>query len=158
MADNFIMRVRLTLYNCRKFFRQSAAPASGFLLFELVDEIDQIVEPSLGAGADDGAGHTDAQMRLACACPAYEDSVALGVQEGAGGQFADVAESAPVIPRAVLMPAADGQILPATVATTGITDHDVVTAIGQQLHLGYRRIGGIEDADRGFRHRRRRTT
>lgn len=43
----------------------------------LIGEVDQIVEPSLGAGTDDGAGHTDGEMRLACACPAYEDSVVV---------------------------------------------------------------------------------
>ena len=41
------------------------AAADGFLLFELIDEIDQIEETSPGAGANDRRSHADAKMGFA---------------------------------------------------------------------------------------------
>src|SRR5271167_2334297 len=55
------------------------AAAGGFLVFELIDEIDQIEETSPGAGANDRRSHAD------------EDRVAFGVEESAGGEFANLA-------------------------------------------------------------------
>ena len=40
-----------------------------------------------GAGTDNRRGHGDAQMGFAGAGAADEDCIALGVQEGAGGEF-----------------------------------------------------------------------
>src|SRR5271163_4291957 len=67
------------------------AAAGGFLLFELIDEIDQIEETSPGAGANDRRSHADAKMGFARACAADEDRVAFGVEESAGGEFANLA-------------------------------------------------------------------
>ena len=39
---------------------QSATTTGGFLLLQLIDEIDQIEEASSGAGANDRRGHGDA--------------------------------------------------------------------------------------------------
>lgn len=36
----------------------------GLLLFQLIGEIDRIVEPDAGFGTDDGRGNGNAQMRL----------------------------------------------------------------------------------------------
>src|SRR5271168_1202105 len=66
------------------------AAAGGFLVFELIDEIDQIEETSPGAGADDRRSYGDAKMGFARACAADEDRVAFGVEEGAGGEFANL--------------------------------------------------------------------
>src|SRR5580693_8854197 len=62
--------------------------AGGLFLFELIDEIDQVEEASPRAGADNCRGYGDAQMGLAGAGAPDEDCVALGVQEGAGSEFA----------------------------------------------------------------------
>src|ERR1700689_2818334 len=63
------------------------AAAGGFLLFELIDEIDQIEETSPGAGANDRRSHADAKLGFARACAADEDRVAFGVEESAVGEF-----------------------------------------------------------------------
>jgi hypothetical protein len=68
----------------QQFLGQSAAAAGGLLLLELVDQIDEIEEPAPSAGTDDRRGDADAQMGFAGAGSADEDSVALGVEEGAG--------------------------------------------------------------------------
>ena len=73
--------------------------------------------------------------------------------EGPARHIADIAEGAPIVAGAVLVPARDGELIPATVAPSGIGDHHVVAAVGQQLHLGYRRIRVAEHPDR----RRRQT-
>src|SRR5712691_10247787 len=64
------------------------SPARGLLLLELVDEIDEVEEPTPGAGADHGGCDGNTQMSLPAARAADEDSVALGIQEGAGRQLA----------------------------------------------------------------------
>lgn len=46
-------------------FNQIAAATGGFLLFQLVDQIDEIIEPAARPGPDDGGRHGDAEMRLA---------------------------------------------------------------------------------------------
>ena len=66
------------------------------------------------------------------------------------GSVADIAEGAPVVAGGVFAPARDRQILPAAVAAARIGDHHVVPAVGQQLHLGRRRVGIGEDAHRRF--------
>ena len=55
--------------------------------------------------------------------------------------IAQKAEGAPVVARAVLAPAGDGEVLPAAVAAAGMGDHHVVSAVGQQLDFRRRRIG-----------------
>ena len=66
-------------------------------------------------------------------------------------QLAQIAEAAAVVAGAVLAPARDRQILPAAVAAAGLGHHDVIAAVGQQLHLGYRRVRRVEHADRRLR-------
>src|SRR5208282_4263807 len=61
------------------------------LLFELIDQVDQIEEASPGPGADDGRGDADAEMGFAGAGAADEDGVALGVEEGTGGELSNQA-------------------------------------------------------------------
>jgi hypothetical protein len=41
---------------------EAAAAAGGLLLFELIDEIDEIEEASPGPGANDGRGDADGEM------------------------------------------------------------------------------------------------
>ena len=68
--------------------------------------------------------------------------------EGAGLGVAQVAEAAPLVAGRVLAPARDGQILPAADAAAGIRQHHVITAVGQQLHLGCRGVGGLDQVQR----------
>jgi hypothetical protein len=74
----------------------SGAATGGFLLFQLIDQIDQVEEAASGAGTDDRRGNGDAQMGFAGAGAADEDRVALGIQEGAGGEFANCPSSTAV--------------------------------------------------------------
>ena len=69
--------------------RTSKAPAAAgsLLLFELIDEIDEIKKASPDPGADDCAGDGDGEMGFAGAGAADEDGVALGIQKRAGGEF-----------------------------------------------------------------------
>src|SRR5205823_6414596 len=70
---------------------EPATTAGGLFLLELVDHIDQVEEPSPGAGADDGRGDCYAQMGFAGAGSADEDRIAFGVEESAGGELAHLA-------------------------------------------------------------------
>ena len=67
---------------------------------------------------------------------------------GAGFGVAQVAEAAPGIAGGVFAPARHGQVFPAAVAAARIGDHDVVAAVGQQLHLGRGRVGRGDQAQR----------
>ena len=88
----------MTMRSWRSSFSASrAAAARRLLLLELIDQIDEVEEASPGAGADDGRSDGDAEMGFAGAGAADEDGVALGVQEGAGGEFANL----PLIDRRV---------------------------------------------------------
>ena len=69
---------------------QAAAAAGRLLLLELVDKIDEVEEPSPGASADDRRGHGDAEMGFAGSGAADEDRIAFGVEESAGGEFANL--------------------------------------------------------------------
>src|SRR5208283_5951849 len=51
-----------------------------------IDEIDHIVEPATGTGADAASGDGNGQMRLAGASPADQDGVALLSDEAAAGE------------------------------------------------------------------------
>ena len=73
-----------------QLLRQPAAAPGSLFLFELVDQIDQIEEASPGAAADNRRSHGNAQMGFAGASAADEDGVAFGIQEGAGGEFANL--------------------------------------------------------------------
>jgi hypothetical protein len=59
---------------------QASAAAGGFLLLELVDQIDEVEEAAPSPGADDGRGDADAQVGFAGAGAADEDGVALGLR------------------------------------------------------------------------------
>src|SRR5581483_4740553 len=69
---------------------KAAAAAGGLLLLQLVDEIDQVEETPPGAGADDSRCDADAEMGFSGAGSADEDRVALGVEERAGGELANL--------------------------------------------------------------------
>ena len=73
------------------------------------------------------------------------------ITRGSPRDLADVTEGAPVVAGAVFAPARDGNILPAAVTAARLGDHDVVAAVGQQLHLGHRRIRTAEHANRRLR-------
>src|ERR1700735_5579841 len=81
----------MTMRSAQQVLRQTARATGGLFLFELIDEIDQIEEAASGAGANDRRGDGDAQMGFSRARAADEDRVALGVEEGAGGEFANLA-------------------------------------------------------------------
>jgi hypothetical protein len=69
----------------------AALPAGASLGLEPVDEVDDIEEASACTVADKGAGNGDGQMRLAGACPADQNDIALIGDEGAAGEVADQA-------------------------------------------------------------------
>ena len=70
--------------------------------------------------------------------------------ELAAADVAQVAEAAPVVARAVLAPARDRHVLRAAVTTAGAAEHDVVAAVGQDLHRRTRHVGAAENAQLGF--------
>ena len=86
------------------------------------------------------------QSRLVCRRPEFT-----------GGHIAQVTEAAPVVARAVFAPSGHREVLPATAAATGVGDHDVVTAVRQQLHFRDRRVGSGEYSHRHLRRFLRRT-
>jgi hypothetical protein len=49
----------------QQVLREPTATAGGLLLFELIDEIDQVEETPSGAGANDRRGHRDAEVGFA---------------------------------------------------------------------------------------------
>jgi hypothetical protein len=49
----------------QQFLGEPAGAAGGLLLLKLIDEIDQVEEATLRAGANDRRGDADAQMRFA---------------------------------------------------------------------------------------------
>ena len=67
----------------------AALSAGARLGFELVDEVDDIVEAAAGAAANAGAGDAYGEVGLACAGAADEDQVALLGEEAAAGEVAD---------------------------------------------------------------------
>ena len=67
------------------------------------------------------------------------------------GHIAQVTEGTPGVTGAVFAPARHGQILPAAVAATGVCHHHMITAVGQQLDFGDRRVGGVQHAYRHLR-------
>ena len=73
-----------------QLLRQPPAASGSLLLFELIDQIDQIEEASPGAGADDRRGHCNAEMGFSGAGAADEDCITFGIQEAAGGELADL--------------------------------------------------------------------
>ena len=64
-------------------------PSITGLGLEPVDEIDHVVEPATGAGADAASGNGDGQMGLAGAGPADQHGVALLGDEAAAGEIVD---------------------------------------------------------------------
>src|SRR5258708_4599587 len=65
----------------QQFLGQPAALARSLLLLELVDEIDEVEEPSPGAGADHGRSNGNAEMGFAGAGAADEYGVSLGAED-----------------------------------------------------------------------------
>lgn len=76
-----------------------------------------------------------------------------GRSDRAALRVAQVAEAAQMVAGGVRLPAGDSQRLPAAVATAGVAEHDVVAAIGEQLNLRDRGVGGVEAADWRLRRR-----
>ena len=70
---------------------QTALFAASGLGLEAIDQIDDIVEPTAGAVADQGAGDGDGQMRFAGSGAADQDDIALIGDEGATGKIVDQA-------------------------------------------------------------------
>ena len=66
--------------------------------------------------------------------------------ERAGNDVAQIAEHAPPVARRIFAPARDGQILPPAVPTAGVGSHDVIAAVGQQMHLGNRSVRRLKHA------------
>src|SRR5271156_6877727 len=64
-------------------------PSVTALGLEPVDEIDHVVEPATGAGADAASGNGDGQMGLAGAGPADQHGIALLCDESAAGEIVD---------------------------------------------------------------------
>ncbi|MNP21570.1 hypothetical protein D3C76_1141930 [compost metagenome] len=60
-------------------------------------------------------------------------------------QIADVAESAPVIAGGIAAPAGEGQVVPAAVTPAGVGHHQMVMAVGKQLHLWDQAVGSGEN-------------
>ena len=65
-------------------------------------------------------------------------------------RIAQVAERAPRIAGGVLAPARDRDVVPPAVAAAGVRDHDVIAAVGQELHRRDRRMRRGEHAHRRF--------
>ena len=68
---------------------KSALAAVAGLGFQLIDEIDDVVEAAAGAAADAAAGNGDGQMGLAGPSAADQDDVALLGDEAAAGEILD---------------------------------------------------------------------
>src|SRR5271156_6683821 len=64
------------------------APGAGLGL-QPVDQIDHIVEPATGAGADAAAGDGDSKVVFACTGAADQHGVALLRYEAAAGEIVD---------------------------------------------------------------------
>ena len=75
--------------------------------------------------------------------------------ERARGGVAQIAERAPPVARRVLAPAGDRQVFPPAVPAARVGGHDVIAAVGQQVHLGNRRVRRREHAHGGGGDRRR---
>src|SRR5438094_2272309 len=58
-----------------------------------------------------------------------------GGPEFSGRHVAQIEEGAPAIAGRILAPAGNGEIFPATVATAGVADGDVISAIGKEMDL-----------------------
>lgn len=66
-----------------KVIGNAALPAGTGLGLEPVEEVDNVEEAPACAVADERTGNGDRQMRLAGACPADQDDIALIGDEGA---------------------------------------------------------------------------
>src|SRR4030095_17017046 len=58
---------------------------------------------------------------------------------------AQIKKRAPVIAGRILAPAGDGEIFPATISAAGITDSDVIAAIGKEMNFRRPRNRALED-------------
>src|SRR5206468_656837 len=74
------------------------------------------------------------------AFPRLERRLPGGGPEDAAVQIAQIAERAEAIAGGVFAPARHGQITPSAVTAAGAGDHDVVSAVGKQMHLGRRPV------------------
>jgi hypothetical protein len=70
-------------------------------------------------------------------------------------QIAEIKERSPAIARRVFTPAGQRDVVPIAVAPTRTRDHDVITAVRQQVHFGRSGMRIFEDAEGHFiRHAR----
>ncbi|MNQ85882.1 hypothetical protein D3C85_1010580 [compost metagenome] len=70
--------------------------------------------------------------------------------DGAAVLVLQVAERAPVVAGTVFAPAGHGQVSPTARAGATVGDHDMVATVGQKLHLGNRRVGGVQHSHGRF--------
>ena len=63
---------------------ETPTAAGGLFLFELVDQVGEVIEAATGLDANDRQGDRDAQMRLARAGAADKNRVAPAIKEVAG--------------------------------------------------------------------------
>src|SRR5882724_7374704 len=67
----------------------AALPSIAGLGFETVDEVDHVVEPATGTGANAASGDSDGEMGLAGAGPTDKHGVALLGDDAAAGEAVD---------------------------------------------------------------------
>src|SRR5208282_1513796 len=80
-----------------------------------------------------------------------ERRMKCGGPEIAAGDGTDIAKCTPVVAGAIFAPARHRNVLPATVATTGVCDHDMISAVREQLQFRHRRVRTGESAYGRFR-------
>src|SRR5436190_573352 len=65
----------------------------------------------------------------------FECWMISGGPELAAFHVTQIKKSPPAIPRGILAPAGEGYLIPEAVAAARIGDHDVITAVGEQVHF-----------------------
>src|SRR5208282_1236425 len=76
----------------------------------------------------------------------FERRLKCGRPELAARDGTDIAKCTPVVAGTVFAPARHRNVLPATVAATGVCDHDMISAVRQQLQFRRRRVRTGESA------------
>ena len=72
------------------------------------------------------------------------DGLVGGGPDVAGVHLVQIEEDPVAVPRGILAPAGERQALPPAEAAAAVGDHHVVAAVGEQVHFGGRRVGGLE--------------